>query len=306
MSISRFLVSLLYAFLWLLACLPLGILYLLSDFLFVLVYYVARYRRRIARKNLQNSFPEKSLKEIRRIERRFYLHFCDYIVETIKLIHMSDKTIRKHFEFKNLHVLDYFYEKNQNIIAYLGHYGNWEWTIFAKAADPNHHHEYKAYSVYHPLSNEAFDRFMLKLRSKSGSVLVPQKRVLRTIVEMQQNNLPGFFCFIADQSPNRTNVSFWMKWLNQDTAPLTGAEKLAKQTGYPAVYLDIQKTKRGHYTGEFIIMSEDVRSLPQYELSRQYMRLMETSILRDPAYWLWTHKRWKRQKKDYPDLPELD
>jgi len=290
-----------YAFIWLLAWLPLGILYAISNVIFVLVYYVVRYRRKVVRKNLENAFPEKSKKEIRQIERRFYLHFCDYIVETIKLLNVSDKTMQKRFEYKNLDVLESFYEKNQNVILYLGHYGNWEWTIFAKAAQENHCHEYKAYSIYHPLSNKEFDEFMLRLRSKSGSVLVPQKKVLRTIIEMKRDNLPGFFCFIADQSPRKNHIAFWMKWLNQDTAPIVGAEKLAKQTGYPVVYLDIQKPKRGHYTGEFVVITENPNELPEFEITKKYMHLMEKTILRDPAYWLWTHKRWKHKRKHADD-----
>ncbi len=297
MNISKILFYPFYLFVWLLAWLPLGILYILSDILFLLVYCIVRYRRKVVRNNLQNAFPDKSKREILRIERRFYRHFCDYIIETIKLMHVSHKTMRKRFEIKNLHILDEFYRKNQSIILYLGHYGNWEWTIFAKAAQENHPHEYKAYSVYHPLSNKSFDEFFLNLRSKSGSVLVPQKKVMRTIVEMKRDNKPGIFCFIADQRPLRSGIAFWMKWLNQDTAPIVGPEKLAQQTGYPAVYLDIQKTKRGHYTSEFIIMSEDVRSLPEFELTEQYMHLMEKTILRDPAYWLWTHKRWKQKRE---------
>ena len=298
MSISKFLIYPFYAIVWLLAWLPLRVLYFLSNILFVLVYYVVRYRRKVVRNNLQNSFPDKSKNEISRIERRFYLHFCDYIVETIKLIHVSHKTMRKRFTFKNLEVIDDFYKKNQNIVLYLGHYGNWEWIIFAKAAQLNHAHEYKAYSVYHPLKNKAFDELMLNLRSKSGSVLVPQAKVMRTIVEMKRNNTPGFFCFIADQRPNKNGTAFWMNWLNQETAPIVGPEKLANQTGYPVVYIDIQKPKRGHYTAELIIMTEDARNLPEFELTKEYMRLMEKTILREPAYWLWTHKRWKRKRTE--------
>ena len=291
----KILLYIFYAIVWLLAWLPLGVLYALSGLNYLLVYHVVRYRRKIVRKNLQNAFPEKSTKEIRKIERRFYLHFCDYIVETIKLIHISPRTMRKRFTFKNLHVIDDFYKKGQNLVLYLGHYGNWEWITFAKAAQLNHAHEYKAYSVYNPLHNKELDAFMLRLRSKSGSVLVPQRQVMRTIVEMKRSNTPGFFCFIADQSPRRSNIAFWTNWLNQETAPIVGPEKLAQQTGYPAVYLDIQKPKRGHYTGEFFIMSEKPKETQEFELTRQYMQLMEKTILRDPAYWLWTHKRWKHK-----------
>ena len=295
----KFVVYIFYALIWLLAWLPLGVLYAVSNVVFVFVYYVARYRRKITRRNLKNAFPDKPDKEIRRIERRFYLHFCDSIFEIIKLIHIPDKVMRKRFVYKNLHVIDDLYAKNQNAILYLGHYGNWEWTIFAKAVQENHAHEYKAYSIYHPLRNKAFDDFMLRLRSKSGSVLVPQNKVLRTIVEMKGGKMPGFLCFIADQSPRRSGIAFWMKWLNQDTAPIVGAEKLAKQTGYPVVYLDIQKPKRGHYTGEFIVMTENPAETEEFEITKQYMHLMEKTILRDPAYWLWTHKRWKHKPYEF-------
>ena len=296
MKLSQLIIYPFYAFLWLLAWLPLGVLYVISDIIFVLVYYVVRYRQKVVRKNLQNSFPEKPKKEIRCIERKFYRHFCDIWIETIKLIHISHKTMQKRFVFKNLHVIDDFYKKNQNIILYLGHYGNWEWITFAKAAQENHAHEYKAYSVYNPLHDKDFDRFMLRLREKSGSVLVPQKQVLRTIVEMKRSNTPGFFCFIADQSPRRHTIAYWQTWLNQETAPIVGPEKLARQTDYPVVYLDIQKPKRGYYTGEFILMTEKPNELPEFELTKQYMALMEKTIRRNPAYWLWTHKRWKHKK----------
>ncbi|MDH8701011.1 KDO2-lipid IV(A) lauroyltransferase [Dysgonomonadaceae bacterium PH5-43] len=298
MNVSHILVSILYIIVYLLALLPLSVLYAFSSFLYLIVYYIVRYRRKVVRKNLINSYPEKSTKEIISLEKRFYLHFCDLFVETFKLTNISPTTMLKHFEFKNIQVLDELYENNQSMVLYLGHYGNWEWTTFARAAQPKeHHHEYKSYSVYHPLNSVAFDEFMLKLRSKSGSVLIPQKKVLRTILELKRSNTPAFFCFIADQNPKKGSEAFWMEWLNQTTAPIVGPEKIARQTGYTAVYLDIQKTKRGHYTGEFIIMSEDVASLPENELSKQYMRLMEETINRDPAYWLWSHRRWKRQPK---------
>jgi len=292
----KFLFYIFYALVWLLAWLPLWFLYAISNLVFVLVYYIFRYRRKVVRENLKNSFPEKSNKEIRRIERRFYLHFCDSIFEIIKLIHISDETMRKHFKYKGLELLDDLYARNQNAILYLGHYGNWEWTTFAKAAHDTNGNQYKPYPLYHPLSNKYFDAFMLRLRSKSGSVLVPMKKVMRTIIEMKSGEMPGFLCFIADQSPRPSGIAFWMKWLNQDTAPIVGAEKLAKQTGYPVLYLDIQKPRRGHYTGEFIYITENPAEMSEFEITKQYMHLMEKTILRDPAYWLWTHKRWKHKQ----------
>src|SRR5690606_18317686 len=70
----------------LLSRLPFFFLYLLSDFLFVVVYYGVRYRRKLVRKNLKNAFPEKTKAERKRIEHQFYHNLCDYSIETLKLL----------------------------------------------------------------------------------------------------------------------------------------------------------------------------------------------------------------------------
>lgn len=299
---QKLLFHLIFGFFWLITWLPLEVLYLISDFNFLLIYYVVRYRRKVVRTNLTESFPEKSLSEIKFIERRFYLHFCDYFVETMKTMHMSGDEMRRRFTFKNFEILDECYEKGQNMILYLGHYGNWEWLIFAKAATICRHPDYTCYSVYHPQSNKYVDDFFLKLRSKSGSVLVAQNSILRTIITAKKENKLGFFCFIADQGTQWKNIHYWMpEWLNHETAPITGAEKIARQTRYPAWYIDVQCPKRGYYTAEFKKICDDATQLSEYELTTEYMKLMEKTIKHDPVYWLWTHNRWKRKRKDAPE-----
>lgn len=293
--------KLLYGIAWLFSLLPLRLLYVFSDVMFVFTFYVFGYRKKVVWENLQNSFPEKSDDELYKIARDFYLYFCDNFVETIKLLTMTKEEMRKRFVYENCDLLDDYYEQDKNLILYLGHYGNWEWLTFAKSAHVCRHPDFTPYSVYHPLESRAFDKFYLKLRSKSGSVLVPQNRVLRTLIEMQRSGKKGFFCFIADQGTGWPNMYFWMQFLNQETAPIVGPERIAKQTGFPVLYIDVTRVKRGYYTAKFVLISEDAREWPEFDLTKKYMHLLENTIVRNPPYWLWTHKRWKRKRKDMPE-----
>jgi len=298
---NKLLYHFLYVSTWLLSLLPLSLLYIFSDIVFVFIYYIFGYRKRIVWENLKNSFPNKNDEELRKIARNFYLYFCDNFVETIKLLTMSQKEMRRRFVYENCDLLDDYYEQDKNLILYLGHYGNWEWLTFAKTAQACRHPDFLPYSVYHPLESKVFDKFYLKLRSKSGSVLLPQNKVLRKLIEIKKSKEKAFFCFISDQGTGWPNMYFWMQFLNQETAPIVGPERIAKQTGYPVLYIDVTRVKRGYYTGKFMVISEDARDLPEFELTKKYMRLLEQTIVRNPSYWLWTHKRWKRKRKDMPE-----
>ena len=125
-TIENILYSPLYLCFKLHAMLPLRVLYILSDILFFPLYYIIRYRRKMVIENMKNSFPEKDDKEILRIERAFYHHFCDYIVETIKLMHISDKEMRKRTQFYGIELLDKATAEGRSCLMYLGHYGNWD------------------------------------------------------------------------------------------------------------------------------------------------------------------------------------
>lgn len=292
----------LYAIVYVLSLPPLRVMYLFSDLLYLLIYYIIGYRKKTVRKNLKNSFPEKSEAELRRIEKDFYLHFCDTFIETIKAVSISDKEMRKRFTFDNIEILDEYYEKGKNVILYLGHYGNWEWLTFARRASTlRHKKEQECISVYHKLENQTFDKFYLRLREKCDSILVPQEGLLRKLVSINKAGKLGMYCFIADQGTLWKNIYFWMDFLNQETAPITGPEKIAKQTGFPVLYIDVQKKSRGYYHAHFVVMTENPKELPEFELTKQYMRLMEQTIKREPAYWLWTHNRWKRKKNQISD-----
>jgi KDO2-lipid IV(A) lauroyltransferase len=253
-----------------------------------------RYRRKIVRKNLENSFPDKNKKAIIRLEKEFYHHFCDYFFETIKLLHISDEEMKRRFVFKNQEILEEKTKNGNSALMMLGHYGNWEWvtSITLWSNDP----EAVFAQIYRPLKNKIFDRFFINLRKRFHSVGFAKNDTLREIVKYKRNGTKLIIGFISDQKPSLNNIHYWTRFLNQDTAILTGAERIAKQTGFIVGYLDVKKLRRGYYEVDVKIISEDPVSTGEFEITERYARLMEETILRNPSRWLWTHNRWKHKK----------
>ena len=277
------------------AMLPMPILYMLSDILFFLVYYVARYRRNVVRINLINSFPEKSEKEILKLERRFYLHFTDHLVETIKLAHISQEELLKRMYVRNPEVvLDLLDEGQTCLIASLGHYCNWEWL---SGVTPSFDNRVTLYHIYRPLKNKAFNRLFTYMRTRFTSVGIKKNEAKQDMETLKYNKIPSFTCFIADQTPSKDKLQYWTTFLNQDSAILTGQERVAKRLDIPVIFIDMKKVKRGYYTVDLILITDKPTETPDYFITDKYVELMEKSIMRDPAYWLWTHKRWKHKKQ---------
>lgn len=293
---NKIIFSVVYAFFWLLSLLPFAILYKIADVVFFFVFHVFKYRRKLVVRNLKNSFPEKNNIEIKHIEKEFYAHLCDYFFETIKMLNVSQKEIKKRAKYLNLEILEPYISNNRSVIIYLGHYGNWEWLSLSKHAhEPEK--ETMIYPVYHKLSNQAFDKLFRKLRTNIISVPIPQEKILRTMLTEERKKKAAIYIFIADQSTTWRNIHYWTKFLNQDTATITGAERIAKQTNYPSFYIDVKRVKRGHYTCELIELSNNPKEMQEFELTEKYMRMLETTIQQAPAYWLWTHNRWRHKKQ---------
>ncbi|MDR0873465.1 MAG: lysophospholipid acyltransferase family protein [Prevotellaceae bacterium] len=285
----------LYAFVWLLAWLPLPILYVFSEIAFVLTFYVVRYRRKVVRLNLQNSFPEKSLSEIKRIERRFYRHFCDVFIESLKMLHISEKEMQRRMNFPNIAEVIRIVDNGGNVILMLGHYCNWEFMVSIRLFVPNRNVD--GAGVYRRLKNPYMDKFFQKLRTRFGTLGIEKNDIFREIIKHRKANKQLTFALISDQTPSRNNIHYWTTFLNQDTPVLIGGERIARQTGYVLYYVDIVKKKRGTYEANLILISDDVKSTPEFECTEKFMRLLENSIRREPAYWLWTHKRWKHKRE---------
>lgn len=243
---------------------------------------------------MSKSFLDKTEKEIIKLEKEFYHHFCDYFFETIKLLHISDDEMRKRMEFHGLDLLAEAMKDNKSCIMYLGHYGNWEWVPSIGLHLPQ---EMVKAQIYQRISSKSFDDIFIKIRTRFNSLNIERKETMRTIVKLRNEGKQTIYGFISDQRPPRYYDQYWTTFLNQDTLTLTGTERIARKTKFAVAYLDVQKTKRGHYKGTFSLISPDASQEPEYAITEMYMRKLENTILRNPAYYLWTHNRWKFSKK---------
>lgn len=291
---NKILYNILISLLTLLACLPLKVLYILSDIGTVIIYYIVRYRRKTVRHNLLLVFPDKSIHEIKKIEFKFYRHFCDCIIETVKLLHISDKEIDRRVKLSNGSLIEQIAESNRPIVLFLGHYCNWEWV---QAISRQYKYPKINGEIYRPVHDPVMDKIMLKIRSKFGHILIPQKKAVRTILALKNTNESFMIGFISDQRPNSSNLNHWTTFLNQETAYSAGGEEIGKKINAEYVYLDIEKVKRGYYKMTFKIVTPQEGD-EKYPYTLQFMQMMETTILRAPEYWLWSHKRWRFSKQD--------
>ncbi|WP_291530469.1 lysophospholipid acyltransferase family protein [Bacteroides sp. UBA939] len=285
---------LLYFFLKLLSYIPLRVLYVLSDGLFYLLYYLVRYRRKIVRRNLTESFPGKSLPEIRKIEKKFYRFFADTIFEICKMPSMSLEEISRRMKFTNVETINAILKQGKTVSVYMGHYGNWEWVTFIPLYLEK---EIVAAQIYRKLRNKSMDKLMSHNRERMGSVCVEMRKTARYINEMAAHHKAGIIGFVADQSPRKREVRHFVQFLHHKTPVLTGTEKITKHYGFEAWYLNIKRVKRGYYEAEFIQIHENPQSLPDFELTALYYQLLEQAILRQPELYLWTHNRFKHAQK---------
>ncbi len=283
-----------YGVMKLLSLLPFCCIYLFSDVLYIVIYYIVKYRRKVVEENLRYSFPEKSLKERKEIEKKFYRHFSDLVLESLKLLSVSDKEMRKRIKYINYEPMIRHYEENRSVMLLTSHYGNWEWTSTFSKYLPT---DKPVYQVYKKLKSDTFDRIMYKIRGRFGAENVEMRNLLKKMVQMRNEGKLGMFGLISDQSPSRSSIHYTTEFLSQQTAVITGTEKLAKKFDYPIYYAKLSKVKRGYYTCELIPMVVSSQENREFEVSEKYMRMLEQDILNAPEYWLWTHKRWKHTRK---------
>lgn len=286
---------LLYAVAYLHALLPFRVLYVLSDILYLMVYHVARYRRKLVRKNLENAFPEKTRKNIRKIEKKFYRQLCDYFVETIKTIRLTDAEVRRRMKFENPEMINRLTADGKSCILSLGHYGNWEWVpaivlYFMPGVEQGF--------VYKRLHSAAFDQLFLKIRTRFRSMSIEMNTAFRQMIHLRNEKKTMVVGFLTDQRPSLQQGHYWTTFMHQLTPVQTGMEKIARHLGTSIVYLDIQKVKRGYYTGRFFLITPDAGEEPEFAIMERYIRKLEETIMREPAYYLWSHNRWKFKKPE--------
>ncbi len=277
-------------FIYLLSALPFKLLYLISDFLFLILYHIVGYRKKVVRENLQKSFPKKSEKELKQIEIAFYHHLCDLILESLKAYTISEKELRKHCTTKNPEIMEQFAAKGQSICIAMGHYGNWEWAGQRVSIDT----KFKLLVLYRKIKNVYFDKFMQRLRSRFGAIPVEMRETVRAILDYQKNKIPTATVFIADQTPPPENA-YWLNFLNQNTPVFKGTEKIASKYNMPVLFGQVHKVKRGFYEIELSILCENPSELSEMELTQLHTKKLEEYIHRKPEYWLWSHRRWKHR-----------
>lgn len=279
---------LLYPIIYLVASLPFRGLYWLSDGLYHLL-RLSGYRRKVVIQNLKNSFPEKSEAEIHAICDEYYRYLCDLVLETLKTLKMTDKETLERVKFNNKEWLDKLYAERKSIIIVMGHYGNWEWagpsfTLTTK---------FQLVVIYRPLSNPYFEKMMTRMRTRFGTRITPVERTLRDMVA-NRNEITAT-AFIADQTATKRDA-YWTTFLNQETAVFTGPEKLAKKFNYPVVYMNVYRVRRGYYEVTPELLFENPAATAENEVSEAFTHRLEFDIQRNPAPWLWSHKRWKHKR----------
>ena len=281
-------------FLRLFSYLPFCLLYIISDGLYFLVYYIFRYRRRIVRKNLTESFPEKSEHDIKEIEKKFYSFFTDNMLESLKMFTISRKEMIQRVKFMNVEEVNALMRSGKSVSLFLGHYSNWEWmSSIPLHIDKN----VIGAQIYHQLSNKNMDRVMLYIRERMGAVCVEMRKTARYVNELATENKVCIIGFIADQSPRKKDSRHFLHFLNHNTPVLTGTEKITKHYDFGAFFLDVKRVKRGYYEARFVKMHDNPKSLPDFELTAIYYQMLEKCIRTQPELYLWSHNRFRNAEK---------
>jgi len=274
------------------AHLPLWALYLLADIAFALIYHVVRYRRSVVDDNLAQCFPDKTAVERSGIRRRFYRNFCDTFVEAIKLLHISDREMCGRMEFADTALIDNLLAQDKSIVIYFSHCGNWEWAP-SVTLHTSTHQGVEYCQVYRPLRNKAFDSLMLAIRSRFGSLSFTKSAVFRDLVVLKRQGIRSVTGFMSDQKPSHNDPTVVTMFLNRPTAFISGTETLARRMGMAVLYWDMEKLGRGHYRITSRLLDDGTHADEPGTLTKKYAAMLQETIMRNPAIWLWTHQRWK-------------
>ena len=275
--------------LYFISVLPFGLLYVLSDFIFVILYHVIGYRKTVVWNNLKNSFPEKDDQVLKTIQYKFFRYFCDLTLESLKTMTISRSVLKKHVQFEGEAIFKEYFDKKQSVIIVMGHWGNWELGGARFALLPVH----QLFVIYHPLHNKYFDKMVYNMRTRLGNGLYAMKDSLRGIIG--NRNKTTATAFIADQTPSPKGAH-WMQFLNQDTPVFKGTGKISTKMNYPVIYIGIERTARGKYCMKAEKLIENPGESTEIEIIEKFTQRLEQDIKRIPEIWLWSHRRWKHKR----------
>ncbi|MCG6186488.1 lysophospholipid acyltransferase family protein [Maribellus maritimus] len=273
--------------------LPFWVIYGISDFFYIVVRFVIQYRKKVIIENLTYAFPEKTSDEINKIAGKFYRHFCDLSLETIKLFSLSKKQINKHIHYKGIDLIKSHFEKGESLIVLAMHHNNWEWCSTVQL-----YLKHTILMIYNPLrGNQAFEKFLLKARGQWGGICTPVHKSARTTFEFNRRGKPTILWLAADQTPKATS-QFWTMFLNREAPFFSGPEKIAKKTGQPVYFHRTTKVGRGHYEVEFTPLFLNPKEEKEKDILLGYVRKVEEIIRAEPEFYLWSHRRWKHKRPE--------
>jgi KDO2-lipid IV(A) lauroyltransferase len=289
-----------YCFVYPLSKLPLRVIYFVSDFFYVVTLTIFPYRKEVITNNLKRSFPDKTEQEIKNLRKKFYRHFTDLLAEGIKNLSISKKELLSRVHVENPELMDELYAKGKSVLLVSGHYNNWEWLITGQSLLFKH----QAVGIGMPLSSKFWNKKLNELRARFGMKIIHAKIVKESFESLKNEAIATLI--LSDQSPGDSTKSYWMNFLHQQTAVLYGCEQLAHTYNQAVVFYAMRKVKRGYYKIHLTLITENPRETAWGFITESHTKLLEKEIRANPAYWMWSHKRWKREvPKDLAHLKEI-
>ena len=298
---QRLVFWLVYPFLLLISILPFKLFYLFSDFVYVIVYHVAGYRKKTVKENLNLVFPEKSAAEIQKITKAFYHHMVDMFLEMVKSISIPNDELKQRFAFVNVQEIQKIRDMDKSILLACGHYASYEWMNALQLYGL----DYRGFGIYKKIKNRFFDQMAKDIRGRYEGVLIPTTQATKTIIANEKAGIRGVYGMVADQSPKLDRAKAWTEFLGINVPVFTGLEILSRSLDMPVVYLHVEKVKRGHYLASFKTLSYEPGKEPEYYITRRYFEELEAQIVKQPQYYLWTHKRWKHRNASISSTANL-
>ncbi|WP_291150175.1 lysophospholipid acyltransferase family protein [Flavobacterium sp. UBA7680] len=279
-----------FPLLWLISILPFRLFYLLSDFVYFLVYRIIRYRKSVVRENLALTFPHLSKAERKVIEKKFYHHMCDMFLEMVKTISITPEEMEKRFHVTNIELVQDYARRGKSVILVASHYASYEWllTINPKIG-------FQGIAVYKKIANPYFDKLIRKIRSKYDTELVETRKAIPTMAQNQRDGKLSMYGLASDQSPKLDRIFHSMKFMGIEVPVHTGAEMLAKKYDLSVIMVKVKKVSRGHYEATFLSIADNPHDYKNFDITEKYLKEVEKQILEAPEFYLWTHKRWKHR-----------
>lgn len=282
-----------YPIIWLASILPLRVLYIISDMFYLLIFYIIGYRKKVVLQNLKLAFPEKSDKEIKIIRKKFYKHFTDIFIESVKGFTISEKEILKRYTYKNPELANKIIENGKSVALVGAHLANWEWSITLPKVL-----SITVFGAYTKLANKHYEKVVKASRSRFGVIGYKTTDIIKQMTSNKKNNIQGLYILLSDQSPQVHKTHYWADFFGNRVPIHTGAEMLSKKFDFSVINYTTRKIKRGYYETEFTLITENAKEYENYQITDKYLQITEKAIKDNPEYYLWSHKRFKHMGKE--------